>query len=189
MCNTSWPGLGGSAFAHLANWAANTPRRGSAVRPTPLRSMRSPVATVGLPTASVTSILLIRHGDRYDYAIGKEPWKLRCKASDTLVSSDPPLSALGHSQAGALASYLGSTGRRVDRILCSPYLRALQTAQPLAHASGLPLLVDFAAAEAHQMPSALPPIDARLPYFPEIDEGHVPHMWSVVTDGARGKEP
>lgn len=134
--------------------------------------------------ASVTTNLLIRHGDRYDYAIGKEPWKLRCKASDTLVLSDPPLSALGHSQARSLASYLaGPTGRRVDRILCSPYLRALQTAQPLAHASGLPLCVDFVAAEAHQMPSALPPIDARLPYVPEIDEGHVPHMRSVVTDG------
>ena len=153
-------------------------------------TMRSPVGTVGLPTAPFTSILLIRHGDRYDYAIGKEPWKQRCKASDTLVSSDPPLSALGHSQAGSLASYLvGSTGRRVDRILCSPYLRALQTAQPLARASGLQLLVDCVAAEAHQMPSALPPIDARLPYFPEIDEDHVPHMWSVVTDGAQGKEP
>ena len=44
-------------------------------------------------------------------------------------------------------------------------------------------LVDFVAAEAHQMPTALPPIDARLPYVPEIDEGHVPHMRSVVTDG------
>ena len=151
--------------------------------------MRTPVGTVGLPTPPVTSILLIRHGDRYDYAIGKEPWKLRCKASDTLVSSDPPLSALGHSQARALASYLGSTGRRVDRIICSPYLRALQTAQPLAHESGLPLLVDFVAAEAHQKPSALPPMDARLPYFPEIDDVHAPLMQSVVTDGAHGMEP
>ena len=138
----------------------------------------------------VTSILLIRHGDRYDYAIGKEPWKQRCKVSDTLVSSDPPLSALGHSQARALASYLvGPSGRRVDRILCSPYLRALQTAQPLAHASGLPLCIDFAAAEAHQRPGALCPIDARLPYFPEIDESYVPLMRSVVTDAADGKEP
>ena len=99
-----------------------------------------------------------------------------------LVLSDPPLGA------GPLAARLSplsrrSTGRRVDRILCSPYLRALRVTQPLAHASGLPLCVDFVAAEAHRMPSALPPIDARLPYVPEIDEGHVPHMRSVVTDG------
>ena len=32
-------------------------------------------------------------------------------------------------------------------------------------------------------PSALPALDSRLPYFPEIDESYVPMMSSVVVDG------
>lgn len=105
--------------------------------------------------------------------------------SDHLVPSDPPLSALGHEQARACAARLVAR-EKISAILCSPYLRALQTAQPLAQATGLPLLVDFAAAEAHQRPASLPPIDARLPYFPEVEESYTPMMHSVVVDTAPG---
>ena len=28
-----------------------------------------------------TTVLLIRHGDRYDYHVGKDVWKMRCKSS------------------------------------------------------------------------------------------------------------
>jgi len=73
-------------------------------------------------------------------------------------------------------------------IIVSPYLRTLQTAQPLAHATGLPLCVDFAVAESHQRPAALPPLDTRLPYFPEIDTSYSPLMASVAVDGT-GVEP
>jgi len=139
-------------------------------------------------TTTVTEILLIRHGDRYDYAIGKDAWMQRCKASASLVASDPPLSALGHQQAHKLARQLSTTGD-LDAIYVSPYLRALQTAQPLAQATNLPLLVDFVAAEAHQRPALLPALDMRLPYFPEIDESFVPLMNNVVTDEPGGSEP
>jgi broad specificity phosphatase PhoE len=137
---------------------------------------------------AATTILLIRHGARYDYEIGKDAWKARCAGSTALTASDPPLSALGHEQARGLAAHLAKQGD-IDAILVSPYLRALQTAQPLAHTAGLPLLVDFACAEAHQRPAALPPLDARLPYFPEIDTSYEPIMRGVVTGGPDGLEP
>jgi len=140
-----------------------------------------------MAAAPRTTIFVVRHGDRYDYEVGREEWTARCKASAALAASDPPLSSLGHQQARELAAYLAKKG--ITRILVSPYLRALQTAQPLAHATGVPLLVDFAVAESHQRPAALPATDARLPYFPEIDESYEPMMRTVMTDDADGAEP
>ena len=125
-----------------------------------------------------TTLFLIRHGDRYDYQ-DKQGWKRRCDGSTALTPSDPPLSALGHEQARELAAHLADEG--IEAILTSPYLRALQTAQPLARATGLPLLVEWALAESHQRPGALPTVDERLPYFPEIDEGYQPLMQWVAT--------
>ncbi|KAL1528932.1 hypothetical protein AB1Y20_010254 [Prymnesium parvum] len=135
----------------------------------------------------MATVLLIRHADRYDYAVAQAAWKKRCAEVGPLRPSDPPLSALGHRQARALAAHLSS--RRLDAIFVSPYLRALQTAQPLAHATGLPLLVDPTFSEAHQYPRELPPLAQRLPYFPEIDETYAPMLPSVVTEGADGVEP
>lgn len=134
-----------------------------------------------------TTIYLLRHGDRFDYSIGKDAWVARCRTSASLAPSDPPLSAGGHAQAREVAAHLASVGR-IDMIIVSPYLRTLQTAQPLAHATGLPLCVDFAVAESHQRPAALPPLDTRLPYFPEIDTSYSPLMASVAVDGT-GVEP
>ncbi|CAE7236359.1 TFC7 [Symbiodinium natans] len=134
-----------------------------------------------------TTVFLIRHGDRYDYEIGKEAWQARCSGAAYLKPSDPPLSALGHQQARDLAAHLKQ--EQIEAILVSPYLRALQTAQPLAQVTGLPLLVDFAIAESHQLPSVLPRVQMRLPYFPEIDETYVPMFSTVVTEGSDGQEP
>lgn len=136
-----------------------------------------------------TTVLLIRHGDRYDYHVGKDVWKTRCKSSGGfLTPSDTPLSASGHQQARETAAFI-ARNKNIDAVVCSPYLRALQTAQPLAHASGRSLWVDFAFAESHQKPTALPPLAARVPYFPEIDESYQPMMPSVVVDDADGAEP
>lgn len=52
---------------------------------------------------------------------------------------DAPLTRLGHAQAEAAAAALASEGIR--QILCSPYTRALQTAEPVARRLGLPVLV------------------------------------------------
>ena len=134
----------------------------------------------------VVTLLLVRHGDRFDYGAGKQAWKERCKRQQ-LEPSDPPLSALGHAQAREVAAYLAPLGP--TRLLVSPYLRALQTAQPLAHLTSLPLCVDFALAEAHQKPAVVPPLTSRAAFLPEISESYAPMLPSVVTDGTDGKEP
>lgn len=139
-------------------------------------------------TTGATTLLIMRHGDRLDYEVGKNAWLARATTSSALVASDPPLSTLGHRQASEVAAFLGAS-EKVDAIVTSPYLRALQTAQPLARATGLPLLVDWACAESHQKPSSLPPLDSRLPYFPEINEHYEPMMGTVITDGPDGREP
>jgi hypothetical protein len=56
---------------------------------------------------------------------------------------DPPLSALGHQQARETAAFFAALPQpqRPTRILCSPYLRVLQTAAPTADALGLRLEV------------------------------------------------
>lgn len=133
-----------------------------------------------------TTIIVIRHGDRYDYDAGSAVWKERCRRH-CLEPSDPPLSALGHAQAREVAAYVASRDR-IDQIIVSPYLRALQTAQPLAHATGLPLCVDFAVAESHQKPCAIPAIATRLAFLPEISENYEAIMNTVVVD-VEGKEP
>lgn len=136
--------------------------------------------------ATCTTVLLVRHGDRYDYDVGKEVWKARCKKHG-MEPSDPPLSALGHAQARDAAAYLAN--QAIDEIISSPYLRALQTAQPLAHLTGLPLCVDFALAESAQKPGNVPPALSRLPYLPEISDAYTPLLGSLIVDGADGPQP
>ncbi|MDB5404254.1 MAG: hypothetical protein QOD93_3739 [Acetobacteraceae bacterium] len=53
---------------------------------------------------------------------------------------DPRLTGLGHTQAEAAAQHL--LGQGIQRIIVSPYTRALQTAGPVAAALGLPLIID-----------------------------------------------
>jgi glucosyl-3-phosphoglycerate phosphatase len=53
---------------------------------------------------------------------------------------DPKLTGLGRDQARAAAEALKH--ERITRILCSPYTRALQTAEPIADALGLPVHVN-----------------------------------------------
>jgi broad specificity phosphatase PhoE len=53
---------------------------------------------------------------------------------------DPRLTELGHSQAEEAARQLADEG--IQRIIVSPYTRALQTARPVAALLGIPLQVD-----------------------------------------------
>ena len=60
---------------------------------------------------------------------------------------DPRLTPLGHDQAEHAAEALANEG--IARIIASPYTRALQTAAPLAHRLGLPVLVTTAVRERY----------------------------------------
>ena len=79
-------------------------------------------------------LVLVRHGDRQDYAT--PAWRARIQALGR-YPRDPPLSTLGHRQArqlgAAAAATLGRRGGAV-RVLTSPYLRCLQTITPLCDA-------------------------------------------------------
>ena len=60
---------------------------------------------------------------------------------------DPRLTPLGHTQAEQAAEALA--GEPIERIIASPYTRALQTAAPLARRLGLPVLVTTAVRERY----------------------------------------
>eukprot|EP01052_Picozoa_sp_SAG31_P038053 SAG31_NODE_5011_length_2802_cov_6.880133_3_plen_310_part_00 len=105
---------------------------------------------------SSCSIFICRHGDRYDREIGgwngaTSFWEAAA-AHPAINSHDPPLSAVGHLQAQALANFFtkGIESKppvHVTKLLVSPYIRTLQTLAPLAAASNLPLLVEDGLAE------------------------------------------
>ncbi len=114
---------------------------------------------------SRTTIYLIRHGDRFDNA-NKELWQRNCSQLG-IEPSDSPLSFIGHLQARSVAAVLAASG--VEHILASPYLRVIQTAQPSAHATGLPICVEDGLSELGHVPGSTPPAAHRFAYFPEVD--------------------
>lgn len=77
----------------------------------------------------MTEILLIRHGETAWNAVRRLQGHL-----------DVPLNAEGERQAAALARVLRSEG--LGAIWSSDLLRARQTAQPIAHACGLPIQIE-----------------------------------------------
>lgn len=76
----------------------------------------------------MTEIYLIRHGQSANNA-----------QSEHLRVSDPGLTEVGEQQAAALAAWFAS--HPVDFLYCSPFLRALETARPLAEIKQLPVRV------------------------------------------------
>ena len=144
------------------------------------------MADFGLPPERIT-LLLVRHGARYDYA-NKQEWRDRCAALGH-EPSDPPLSTLGHAQARETAAALAA--EKPSLILSSPYFRVLQTAQPLAQALGMRIGVEHCLAEFGHSPEKIPPPRARVPVLPEIDEDHAPVLDRLCRgqfDQATGKE-
>lgn len=61
-----------------------------------------------------------------------------CEA--TGQSEDAPLTAKGFEQAELLANFLKDIG--IERIICSPYLRAQQSVAPFVQGNNIPLTVD-----------------------------------------------
>jgi phosphohistidine phosphatase len=79
---------------------------------------------------SALELYLVRHADAGDSSL----W--------TGVDAERPLSKKGRRQAKALARTLKDLGLRVDAVITSPLVRAVQTAKPIAKATGVELLVD-----------------------------------------------
>ena len=99
-------------------------------------------------------LLLVRHGQPHE--------------DHELSPGDPPLHATGHAQARRLALRRLVT-EPIDRIVCSPQQRALDTAAPLARLLGLEVEVIAGLAEC----------DHGTPRYrsPETIRREEPHRW------------
>jgi broad specificity phosphatase PhoE len=105
---------------------------------------------------------------------------------------DPPLSAHGIYQALALVGQL--RGQGIGQIFCSPQLRALQTAQPLAQALGLGIQVEFGLREwlhpewSTALPATLPPALNPAPIKTATSYGSLFHpQYPETADDLQGR--
>ena len=118
------------------------------------------------------TLWIIRHGDRFDFNIGKEEWR---KVAQRL--NDPPLSDLGMQQVGELGNFFKSMACKasetnksaISRIITSPFLRCIQTSNPIAGALGLPIQIDHSLWEVIWTNENMPTLEERAAYFPRID--------------------
>ena len=117
-------------------------------------------------TSNTSTIYLLRHGDRYDFA-NPVTWKEKVKKCGGLTV-DPPLSSLGHEQARETAKNCFSSVN-INAILVSPYLRTIQTAVPFSELKGVPICIEPGLAEGWHCPNLLPTTSERYRYFPHID--------------------
>jgi glucosyl-3-phosphoglycerate phosphatase len=89
---------------------------------------------------------------------------------------DPRLTDLGHDQAKEAARALSDQG--IERIIVSPYTRALQTAGPVASALGVPVIVDSIVRErfAFACDIGLPRRDLERDW-PQHDFSQIEDVW------------
>ncbi len=114
-------------------------------------------------------MLLARHGQTMFNVIYGETRK-----DPGLV--DPPLTDKGKYQAETLASELRSLG--VARLICSPYTRALETAEIVGGALGLTFTVEASVRErrAFYCDIGTQALDLAR-NWPHLDFSHLPNIW------------
>lgn len=89
---------------------------------------------------------------------------------------DPGLTELGRSQADWAAGILAE--RPIQRIVSSPYTRALQTATPLAERLGLPIAIEPLIREHYHFTCDIGSSASTLrEVWPHIDFGDLPERW------------
>jgi broad specificity phosphatase PhoE len=116
------------------------------------------------------TLLMARHGQT-DFNVD-DRWQGRI---------DPPLNATGLAQADALADALPGG---IDVLLCSPLLRARQTAEPVARRFGLtPQLVNDFRERDFGVFEGLSGEDA-LQRYPELAARNVAYRWDEAPPGA-----
>ena len=106
-------------------------------------------------------VFLVRHGMRADNE--NRLWRLTAKRPD-----DPPLCARGVQQARETGAYL--RGRPIAALYCSPFLRAVQTAQMIYLETGIRFRVEPALGEwlspawFDRFPEIITPAEVRREY-------------------------
>ena len=89
---------------------------------------------------------------------------------------DPRLTELGHSQAEQAAEALTHEG--IERIIVSPYSRALQTAAPVAAKLGIPVYVNPIVAERYAFSCDVgSPASHLARGWPHHDFSHIDEIW------------
>ncbi|MBM3613814.1 MAG: histidine phosphatase family protein, partial [Alphaproteobacteria bacterium] len=89
---------------------------------------------------------------------------------------DPRLTELGRAQAHEAGQKL--RGQRIDRIIASPYTRALETASIVAAEIGAPILVNPVVRERYAFACDIgSPTTELAAAWPELDFAHVPEVW------------
>jgi probable phosphoglycerate mutase len=114
-------------------------------------------------------MILLRHGEP-DWAPNGGP-----------SVEDPGLTAFGHRQAEAAAQHLAD--QKIDALYVSPYRRSQETAQPLAQATGLPIVTVEGLAEVGVAVNGLSQEDVDR-YFVEGSRRPLSEHW----DGWPGAE-
>lgn len=135
-------------------------------------------------TADRQSFFFVRHGHREDF---RDPdWKARAARPH-----DPPLSAVGLRQAEDVARAL--RGQGITALYSSPFLRALQTAAPVAEALDLPIRVEPSFSEwlnpawFDRAPD-LPDARAAHQHFPRVDLRYEPLGRACFPEAAESRE-
>ena len=124
-------------------------------------------------------LILVRHG--------QPAWT----TPDGRARNDPGLTELGQAQARAVAVRLADHTDEpapgpVDRLLASPAVRAMETAEPISEALGLPVEVHECLWELKNPPDwEGASIEAIASAFDELRNGPLADMW----DGLPGGEP
>jgi len=90
--------------------------------------------------------------------------------------ADPRLTELGHQQATQAAEALAHQG--IERIIVSPYSRALQTAAPIAAKLGVPVIVNPIVRERYAFSCDIgSPVSHLARDWPQHDFSHIDEIW------------
>jgi broad specificity phosphatase PhoE len=114
------------------------------------------------------TIWLVRHAHRLDFI--QPEW------FDTATYRyDPPLSTEGFDRSHFLAQQLSQV--KIDRIYTSPFLRTIQTADPLARLLQLPIRLEWGLCEwlCQDWTTGFPettPVDESIRCYPNIDDAY-----------------
>ncbi len=94
---------------------------------------------------------------------------------------DPRLTPLGQQQALQAAEELAHEG--IERILCSPYTRALQTAEAVARRLKLPIIVTPQVRERYAFSCDIgTPTTELARAWPQLDMSHLNEIWWPVIE-------
>lgn len=115
---------------------------------------------------TLTNIYVARHGYRANWLPPPHP------PNPTGVDSDPPLAEHGVAQAKELAAYLAAQPVRPQLILLSPFYRCVQTAEPIAEALDVPIVLERGVGEWYKRGRLVVPEPANYEllaqFFPRL---------------------